>query len=75
MLFATITASTSGKELAINMQSMTKEQERFSKSQAKAFERIEALEKKPADRLNTLITAFTTAIISAVVTYFFTVLV
>ena len=56
------------KELAMNMQSMIKEQERFTKSQAKAFERIEALEKRPAKRWDTVATVFITAAVTTIVT-------
>lgn len=57
------------KELALNMQSMIKEQEKASKSQIRAFERIEALEKQPVKRYETMVTALLTAIASAVVTF------
>lgn len=50
------------KELAINMQNMLKEQE-------KQNSRINALETKPAERWNTLITVIITAIASGVITY------
>lgn len=57
------------KELAINMQSMIKEQERYRKTQERIFSRIEVLEKEPAKNWSTLITVIITALASGLVGY------
>ena len=57
------------KELAINMQSMIKEQERYRKTQERIFSRIEVLENEPAKNWNTLTTVMITALVSGLVGY------
>ena len=60
------------KELAINMQSMIKEQERYRKTQDRIFSRIEILENEPAKNWNTLTTVILTALVSGMVGYIVT---
>ena len=57
------------KELAINMQSMSKEQERYRKTQERIFSRIENLENEPAKNWNTLTTVILTALVSGLAGY------
>ena len=57
------------QELAFNIQEMVKEQERYSKAQERAFERINALEEKPAKRWDSLTTVIITALASGIITY------
>ena len=57
------------KELAINMQGMSKEQERYRKTQERIFSRIENLENEPAKNWNTLTTVILTALVSGLAGY------
>lgn len=57
------------KELAMNMQSMLKEQERLNKTQEAQAQRLNALEDKPAKRWESLVTIITTAIASGIIGY------
>ena len=57
------------KELAFNIQSMIKEQERYARTQERIFKRIEDLEEKPAKRWDTLVTVIITALASGIITY------
>lgn len=57
------------KELALNIKSMIHEQERIAKSQERAFQRIEVLEKKPAKRWESVVTVLITVAVTAIVTY------
>lgn len=60
------------QQLADNMQSMLKEQERSAKLQDLAIKRIEKLESKPAKNWDTLITVIITALASGFITYVLT---
>ena len=60
------------KELAINMQSMIKEQERYRKTQERIFSRIEVLENEPAKNWKTVTTVLITAVVSGMVGYILT---
>ena len=54
------------QKLAMNIESMIRDQERYAKAQERIFQRIEALEEKPAKHWDTVVTVILTAIVSGV---------
>ena len=57
------------KELAFNIETLVKEQERYSKAQERAFKEINGLKQKPAKRWDNLVTVIIGAVITGVIGY------
>ena len=55
------------QELALNIQTMVRDQEKYAKTQERIFQRIEALEDKPARYWETVITVIITSLVSGTV--------
>ena len=55
------------QELAMNIETMVRDQEKYSKTQVRIFQRLEKLEQKPAKHWDTVITVLITALVSGVV--------
>lgn len=56
-------------KLAENVSSTNNRMDRYEESQKEQGKRIGALEKKPSERWNTVVTVIITAVVSGVVTY------